>query len=291
MCNPLEWQAENGRVSERRPLQPRVPEENVPRVLPSSGGGGRKRWWLMEDGKGTWLQWIIRTKSCSMPCAGVTEATDLSFVCFVVFNPVCCQMLNKRVNWGGGGGVPQFIFLPPPPHLDLGAFCSINCPIFSTLEWWDAVLQKRLAWALFVLLLSTLVCCQPTELIWVFLFHKFHNFTPPPPLPAVHVINWMSWRITRTWPSTTEAGPPRTTSPSWGAGWGGYLIWLTGFSSWGKGGFKSWNGYWALSLVNHFKTYLCHCTFCSFSQNFSFHSSEPYLWWPRFQPPEGERHS
>ena len=49
---------------------------------------------------------------------------------------------------------------------------------FRTLEWWDVVLQKRLAWAVFVLLLSTLVCW---ELIWVFLFHKFSNFTPPPP--------------------------------------------------------------------------------------------------------------
>ena len=36
---------------------------------------------------------------------------------------------------------------------------------------------KRLAWALFVLLLSTLVCRQRTELIWSFLFHKFSNFT------------------------------------------------------------------------------------------------------------------
>ena len=44
------------------------------------------------------------------------------------------------------------------------------------MEWWDAVLQKRLIWALFVLLLlSTPV---PTELIWaLFLFHKFSNFT------------------------------------------------------------------------------------------------------------------
>ena len=32
----------------------------------------------------------------------------------------------------------------------------------------DAVLQKRLARALFVLLLSTLLCYQPTELIWAF---------------------------------------------------------------------------------------------------------------------------
>ena len=30
--------------------------------------------------------------------------------------------------------------------------------------------------------ISTLVCCQPTELIWVFLFQKIFNFTPPSPL-------------------------------------------------------------------------------------------------------------
>ena len=46
-------------------------------------------------------------------------------------------------------------------------------------EWWEAVLQRRLAW-LFVLLLSTLLCCQPTELIWVFLFHIFPILPPPP---------------------------------------------------------------------------------------------------------------
>ena len=33
----------------------------------------------------------------------------------------------------------------------------------------------------FVLLLSTLVCCQPTELIWVFLFQIFQFYSPPPP--------------------------------------------------------------------------------------------------------------
>ena len=61
---------------------------------------------------------------------------------------------------------PNFPFLLPPP---------------PALEWWDAVLQKRLAWALFVLLLSTLVCCQPTELIWAsfffFLFYIYSNLT------------------------------------------------------------------------------------------------------------------
>ena len=92
------------------------------------------------------------------------------------------------------------LFPPPPPP--------------PPLEWWDAVLQERLAWAWFVLLLSTLVCCQPTEFIlgfffiitvpntapqplnsplshiplpveqswfWVFLFHNLSNLTPPPP--------------------------------------------------------------------------------------------------------------
>ena len=33
---------------------------------------------------------------------------------------------------------------------------------------------------MFVLLLSTLVCCQPTELILGFLFHKLSNLPPPP---------------------------------------------------------------------------------------------------------------
>ena len=36
-------------------------------------------------------------------------------------------------------------------------------------------LQKRLVWALFVL------CFQPTELIWAFLFHNFSSFTTTPP--------------------------------------------------------------------------------------------------------------
>ena len=48
------------------------------------------------------------------------------------------------------------------------------------------------AWALFVLLLSTLVCCQPTEVILDFvLFHTFSNFTASPlelPLDAAKVL-------------------------------------------------------------------------------------------------------
>ena len=48
--------------------------------------------------------------------------------------------------------------------------------VLRTLEWWDAVLQKRLAWGLFVLLLSV---SQQREALFV---PKFSNFTPPPPL-------------------------------------------------------------------------------------------------------------
>ena len=34
------------------------------------------------------------------------------------------------------------------------------------------------------------VCCQPTELIWGFLFQKFSNFTPPPPQATdLHVMD------------------------------------------------------------------------------------------------------
>ena len=86
----------------------------------------------------------------------------------------------------------RFLYLPPPhpqsTEIILGFFFC--CFLFhefsllsappSPLEWWDAVLQKRLAWALLVLLLSTLVCCQPTELILASFFF-FHD-TPLPPL-------------------------------------------------------------------------------------------------------------
>ena len=81
---------------------------------------------------------------------------------------------------------PQFRYDPIPYGLqyqqyywqgELGSWCHVLFCYFVVLSY----LQKRLARALFVLLLSTLACYQPTELIWAFLFRKFFNFTAPPP--------------------------------------------------------------------------------------------------------------
>ena len=58
--------------------------------------------------------------------------------------------------------------------------CFLNFPTPLPLEWWDAVLLKRLAWALFILLLSTCVVVSQQRWFWAFLFHKFSDFTPPP---------------------------------------------------------------------------------------------------------------
>ena len=47
--------------------------------------------------------------------------------------------------------------------------------------------------ALFVLLLSTLVCCQPTELIWAFLFINFFVLSPPPQLSSSGPLLSFQW--------------------------------------------------------------------------------------------------
>ena len=82
-----------------------------------------------------------------------------------------------------GGGVCVFYFFHSPVFLPM---CFTPPPLSPLYPLWndgDVELHKRLAWTLFVLLLSTLVCCQPTELISAsFLFHKFY---PPP--PSAHV--------------------------------------------------------------------------------------------------------
>ena len=51
--------------------------------------------------------------------------------------------------------------------LDMYYICYVyDMHIVFLARRWNAVLQRLLVWALFVLLLlSTLVCCQPTELI------------------------------------------------------------------------------------------------------------------------------
>ena len=46
------------------------------------------------------------------------------------------------------------------------------------------ILQKRLAWALFALLLSTLVCCQPSLDFFCFIIFQFY---PPPPTHTHHI--------------------------------------------------------------------------------------------------------
>ena len=93
----------------------------------------------------------------------------------------------------------------------LRQYSSSKFPSFY--EWWDAVLQKRLAWALFVLLLSTLVCCQPTELILVWFFS---NFTPPPPQIAKCLSEC----------SLEELMTPKSLSVSRSSGdWGSFFCW------------------------------------------------------------------
>ena len=76
-----------------------------------------------------------------------------------------------RGSWYGYFEDPHFFFI-------FYFFFPINYPI-SLLA--PPSPSKYFTWALFVLLLSTLVCYQPTELIWAFLFHKLSHFTPPPP--------------------------------------------------------------------------------------------------------------
>ena len=91
-----------------------------------------------------------------------TEATALGFLCFVIFYH----------------GLSIFLMCCQPTELIWAVLLVSN----FTLEWWDAVLQERLDWALFVLFLSTLVG-QPTELILD--FFCLINFTAPLPPRSV----------------------------------------------------------------------------------------------------------
>ena len=101
---------------------------------------------------------------------------DIIIFFYVHVNTRYCisyTLIYSECVCGGGGAVVCEFDLPT---------ILLYYPIFP-IRWSDemrTVLQKRPAWALFVLLFSSLVCCQPTELIWDFLFHTFSNFTLPP---------------------------------------------------------------------------------------------------------------
>ena len=95
--------------------------------------------------------------------------------------------MKPKVLWDvifGRVGVLEISFVVfrstlTPPLLTLFYRVFRNFPI------WDAVLRKRLAWALFVLLLSTLVCLSVNRgdfgLFFFFLFHNFPILLPPGP--------------------------------------------------------------------------------------------------------------
>ena len=65
------------------------------------------------------------------------------------------------------------------------------------------IFTKRLAWALFVLLFSTLVCCKPTEFFFFFFwgggFIKFSILPPSPRLPDKPLSLSAVWLTSRTW--------------------------------------------------------------------------------------------
>ena len=56
-------------------------------------------------------------------------------------------------------------------------FCFKNCP-FPVMGC-SAAEATGLGFVCFIVINP--LCCQPTELIWVFLFHKLSNLPPPPP--------------------------------------------------------------------------------------------------------------
>ena len=94
-----------------------------------------------------------------------------SMVCpnfFICFHRA--SWLQSEVAVLGSFCFINFSILPPPPLHNTYVVLKSKQPPNRMLESWDAVLQKRLAWAMFVLLLLTLVLCQPTELILGFFF-------------------------------------------------------------------------------------------------------------------------
>ena len=133
---------------------------------------------------------------------------------------------------------------PPPSRAFLGLFCSSKF-----YQWWDAVLQKRLAWALFALLLSTLVCCQPTELILsFFLFHKFF-ILPPPPHPQ-RALSHAKVQEAKSLQASGQAKNSEGKRPvdlflTWDGGWRPVDLFLTWDGGWRPVDlFLTWDGGW-----------------------------------------------
>ena len=113
------------------------------------------------------------------------------------------------ISWGGGGRIFSFIGLfsifTPIPSESIHAsywssawaivgvfFLQLLVLFFQTAYLYAGLMgcgaAAEAAWALFVLLLSTLLCCQLTELIWAFGLN-FPILLPPPPREQ----SWWSW--------------------------------------------------------------------------------------------------
>ena len=67
---------------------------------------------------------------------------------------------------------------------------------YSIREWWDAVLQKWRAWALFYFFCCYLPSCVVSQQLFlgIFCFINFPHFTPPPPPGQCHVSSTPSRR-------------------------------------------------------------------------------------------------
>ena len=135
---------------------------------------------------------------------GAVEATGLGFVlllsqswfwvfCFINC-PISLPLRMPGLCYGCGDGAgsascPEYgpsdrVQKETPVSVGGGVACSCFCFVvvivcfinFPILQWWYAALQKRLAWALFVLLLSP--SCVVSQQCWLFLWDfRFHTFS------------------------------------------------------------------------------------------------------------------
>ena len=107
---------------------------------------------------------------------------------FTVGGGQCSQWEEGNVQWWRYT-FPQFSL----PFPGLSNKLQPDSPFSTQILVIACMFLEATGLCLFVLLLSTLVCYQPTELIWAFLFHTFSNFTPPPLSPlAVSVCSLVS---------------------------------------------------------------------------------------------------